>query len=50
MSEPKWTPGLYEALENLLAMIAVDDLVPASVSYMQQARAALAEARGEGGE
>lgn len=39
-------PDLLEALRDLLNVIATDDLVPESVSYMQQARAALATAEG----
>ena len=39
-------PALREALKDLLEVIATDDLVPESVSYMRQARAALAAAEG----
>lgn len=38
---------LVEALAGLLDVIEYDALIPESVSYMQQARAALARARGE---
>lgn len=34
---------LEKALRDLLAVIAADDLIPESVSYMRQARAALAD-------
>lgn len=37
---------LVEALRDLLQVIATDELIPESVSYMQQARAALAKAEG----
>jgi hypothetical protein len=39
-------PDLLAALRDLLNVIAADDLVPESVSYMQQARAAIAKAEG----
>jgi hypothetical protein len=39
-------PEMLEALRDVLEMIATDDLVPESVSYMQQARAAIAKAEG----
>jgi len=39
-------PELFEALRDLVNVIAVDDLVPESVSYMRQTRAALAKAEG----
>ena len=39
-------PALQEALRDLLDVISADDLVPESVSYMRQARAALAQADG----
>lgn len=42
-------PELYEALKDLLVVIATDDLIAQSVSYMQQARAALAKASGDDG-
>lgn len=35
-------PHLFEALRDLLRIIEIDELIPESVSYMQQARAALA--------
>jgi hypothetical protein len=39
---------LVEALDGLLRVIATDQLIPESVSYMRQARVALAKAtRGE---
>jgi hypothetical protein len=38
---------LFHALRDLLAVIAADDLVPESVSYMQQARAAIAKIEGQ---
>jgi hypothetical protein len=37
-------PDLYHALDDILRVIATDRLIPESVSYMQQARAALAHA------
>jgi hypothetical protein len=37
-------PELYEALADIMRVIATDRLVPESVSYMRQARAALAKA------
>lgn len=40
-------PDLYEALNDIMRVIATDELVPESVSYMRQARTALAKARGE---
>ena len=40
-------PDLYEALQWLYAIVARDGLLPLSVSYMQNAEAALAKARGE---
>ncbi len=39
-------PGLLAALRDILEMIAADDLVPESVSYMREARAAVAKAEG----
>lgn len=42
-------PELYEALKDLLVVIATDDLIAQSGSCMQQARAALAKARGDDG-
>jgi hypothetical protein len=40
-------PELLQALRDLLNVIAADDLVPESVSYMKQARAAIAKAEGQ---
>ncbi len=40
-------PDLLEALVDLVKLIETDDLVPESVSYMKQAREALAKATGE---
>lgn len=40
-------PALYEALQWLFAIVLRDGLMPASVSYMQNAEAALKLARGE---
>lgn len=39
-------PELLKALKDVLTMIAFDDLIPESVSYMKQARAAIAKAEG----
>lgn len=36
-------PDLLKALRDLLNVIAADELIPESVSYMQQARAVIAE-------
>ena len=40
------TPDLLEALHDLLVLIETDSLIPESVSYMRQARAAIAKATG----
>jgi len=40
---------LETALRDLLAVISADDLIPESVSYMRQARAALLDAEPEQG-
>lgn len=37
-------PDLLEALRDLLALISIDSLVPESVSYMREARAAITKA------
>ena len=39
-------PDLLKALKDLLNVIEVDDLIAKSVSYMKQARAAVAKAEG----
>lgn len=39
-------PDLLEALKDLLQAVATDQLIPESVSYMRQARAAVAKAEG----
>ncbi|HEY2848325.1 MAG TPA: hypothetical protein VGI97_00480 [Gemmatimonadaceae bacterium] len=39
-------PDLLAALRNIMQCIATDELLPESVSYMRQARAALAKAVG----
>jgi hypothetical protein len=40
-------PDLLQALDDLLCVIATDELIPESVSYMRHARAAIAKATGE---
>lgn len=40
-------PDLYLALRDIMRVISTDDLIPESVSYMKQARAALFKAVGE---
>ena len=40
-------PELYAALSDLVYAIACNELMPESVSYLREARAALAKARGE---
>ena len=40
-------PELYAALADLVYAIACNELMPESVSYLREARAALAKARGE---
>lgn len=42
-------PSVRQALRDLLDVIAADDLIPESVSYMRQARAAL-KAKSSAGE
>ncbi len=37
-------PDLFVALRDVLNVIAADDLIPETVSYMRQARAAIAKA------
>lgn len=39
-------PDLLRALKDLLQMVSVDELIPESVSYMKEARAAVAKAEG----
>ncbi len=39
-------PDALDALRDLLRVIATDELIPESVSYMQHARAAIAKAEG----
>ena len=39
-------PALYEALKDLLDVIAADELIPETVSYIREARQALAAADG----
>lgn len=39
-------PCLLKALEDIMQVIATDELMPESVSYMKQARAAIKAARG----
>jgi len=40
-AEPERPQAIERALRDLLAVIAADDLIPESVSYMRQAREAL---------
>lgn len=40
-------PDLQKALDDLLKVIAADELIPESVSYMRQARAVLAKSQGK---
>jgi hypothetical protein len=42
---PTPAPELLTALEDVLQMIATDELIPESVSYIKAARAAIAKAR-----
>lgn len=47
MCGSRWeSADVVTALRDLLAVIEADDLIPESVSYMRQARAALAKAEG----
>lgn len=41
------SPDLFSALDNLLGVIETDALIPESVGYMKDARAAIAKALGE---